>query len=100
MKENEEIKQMLETVIVNQQKILKKLETGNEQQPLGDYVTETEARKLLSRKTTWFWQMRISGVLAFTKIGSRIYYARQDILQLLDRNKTKGTGIHPAFATR
>ena len=65
--------------------LLNKINSG--ESSVGDYIPETEAKKLLGRKTTWFWNMRISGQLAFTKVGNKIYYAKSDIVKLFDNSK-------------
>lgn len=57
---------------------------------LGDYIEEKEAIQLLGRKTTWFYNMRQAGILPYTKIGSKIFYAKSDLIQILDKNKSKG----------
>ena len=57
---------------------------------LGDYISEIEAAKLLSRKTTWFWKLRKAGAIPFTKVGNKVYYSKQDILKLLNDNRRGG----------
>ena len=56
----------------------------------GGYIPEQVAQDLLGRKTTWFWQMRSSGQLAFTKVGNRVFYAKADIQRLLDNHRQEG----------
>lgn len=56
---------------------------GKQDDELGQYVTEEQAKKLLGRKTTWFWNLRKSRKLSFRKIGSKTYYHRTDIEALL-----------------
>ncbi len=53
---------------------------------LSGYVTEDEAKKMLGRKTTWFWNLRKSGKLTFSKIGSKIYYNKLEIAKLLNES--------------
>lgn len=48
-----------------------------------DFITETQAKELFKRKSTWFWQMRKNGVLPFSKIGKSIYYSTADLKKLL-----------------
>ena len=80
---------ILEKILDSQSKILDLL-NGNSPSigmpQLGDYISEPEAKKLLGRKTTWFWNMRQSGQLPFSKIGGTNYYSRQDLLKLLKDN--------------
>ena len=54
-----------------------------------EFLTEREARELLQKKTTWFWQMRKDGLLPFRKIGKSIYYSKKEINQLLETSKQK-----------
>ncbi len=51
---------------------------------LGDYISEADAKKLLGRKTTWFWKLRTTGYLPAAKVGGKNYYRMQDIQKLLD----------------
>ncbi len=74
----------------NQQKILNLLGVeNNEPDSIGDYIMEKEAKKLLGRKTTWFWKMRSSGQLPFSKIGNKVFYRKTDILNVLERNQQR-----------
>jgi hypothetical protein len=83
MKKLEEIqegqKQILEAVssIPESRPVLKGL-IGNK------YIPESEAQKMLGRKTTWFFNMRKSGKLEFKKLGGRTYYSLEDIEKLLN----------------
>ena len=66
--------------------ILKKLEDIEERldKPLtvDDYVSERDARKMLKRGTTWFWEKRNQGLPSF-KLGGEVYYMRSDLLTLI-----------------
>ena len=53
---------------------------------LGDWIDEKEAQKLLGRKGTWFWHRRKNGELVFTKVGNKIMYSRESILNFLNQN--------------
>lgn len=81
-------KNFLEKISDQQKQILDIL---NLHQPtsdqLGGFISESEAKKLLGKKSTWFWNMRTSGQLAFTKVGNTVYYAKADIVELLNKNK-------------
>ena len=79
---------LLQKIASDQETILSLLGKNNSnlQLGIGDYIPEIEAKKLLGKKTTWFWNMRQSGQLPFSKIGSTNYYSRQDILNLLNAN--------------
>jgi len=50
---------------------------------LKDYVTEQEAKKLLKRGTTWFWELRRTG-LPYSKLGGQVYYKMSDLKALLE----------------
>lgn len=54
---------------------------------IGDYISEEEAKRQVGRKTTWFWNLRTTGQLPFSKIGKKIFYLKGDIKKLLERNK-------------
>jgi hypothetical protein len=65
---------------------LKKIKPTEEN--VGDYISETQAKKLLKKGTTWFWNKRTSKELSFTKVGNTIYYSKTDIQKLFDKYKT------------
>jgi len=48
-----------------------------------NYVGEKEAKKLIGKKTTWFWLMRKSGRLKYTKVGSKVYYSVEELNKLI-----------------
>ena len=54
---------------------------------LGGWISEEEAKKLLGRETTWFWQKRKVGELRYTKAGNKIFYEMDDLKLFLERNK-------------
>jgi len=70
---------------------VKKLKPSDEN--VGDYITEAQAKKLLNKCTTWFWNKRTGGELAFTKVGGTIFYSKADILKLFDKSKTGQNNI-------
>lgn len=82
-------KAFLQSIAESNLKILSYLENVNAAptSSIGDYISETEAKKLLRKKTTWFWNMRTSGKLAFSKIGGSNFYNKADIIKLLDNNR-------------
>jgi len=53
-----------------------------------DFITEAQAKELFKRKSTWFWQMRKTGVLPFSKIGKSIYYSTADLKKVLFDSRT------------
>lgn len=88
-------KRWLESISRDQKQILSLLENGDSSavHSVGDYLSEQEAKKLLNKKTTWFWKMRTSGQIASTKIGGTNYYEKKDILNILDKNKKNIPGL-------
>lgn len=84
---------IIDSIKEDQQKILELLSNSSSNQNLGNYISEFDAKKLLGRQTTWFWGMRTSGQLMFTKIGNKIFYSKEDIIKLLDENKTSTKSI-------
>ena len=69
-----------------QDKIIELLSTHSTN-PTADCITEKEAREIFKRKTTWFWQMRKSGILPFSKIGKSVYYSINDLKTLMENSK-------------
>jgi|TARA_B110000238_G_C16037658_1_gene400386 hypothetical protein len=69
--------------------ILKKLEDIDEklERPtsVNDYISERDAKKLLARGTTWFWEQRKMG-LPFFKLGAEVYYMKIDLITLMKTN--------------
>ena len=47
------------------------------------FVTEKQAKKILSKSTTWFWEMRTNGKLPYKKLGATVYYKLDDVKSLL-----------------
>jgi len=52
-------------------------------QCLNEFISEKDAKIEFNRKTTWFWNQRNSGRLAYKKLGGTVYYLKQDLLNLL-----------------
>ena len=79
----------------NQQlhRILKKLkeieDKLNRPKSIDDYVSELEAKKLLGRGTTWFWERRKAGELHYTKLGGQVYYLKSDLVKYLEDRSSK-----------
>jgi hypothetical protein len=79
-------KTQLDQLLETQQRILQILE-GNGNQKFGDYLSEEEVKKMLGRKTTWFWRMRNIGKLSYTKVGGKVFYFRKDIEKLIESGR-------------
>lgn len=76
---------VLEEIKKTQLKILELFETSRKDE-LTEFITESQAKEILKKKSTWFWQMRKSGQLSFSKIGKAIYYSKADIIKLFNKN--------------
>lgn len=66
---------------------IKKIEEvldNKQQSTLGGFITEAEAKNLLGRKTTWFWNARKSGILKGRKVANRWYYKTDELLKLME----------------
>ena len=76
--------EFLENLNAKQDKIIEMLE-GKIQTGINGYITEKEAKQMLNKKATWFWQMRKSGSLSFKKVGQTNYYSLHAINSLLEK---------------
>jgi hypothetical protein len=54
-----------------------------------DYVDEKKAIQLIGKRATWFWQMRTSGRLKYTKVGAKVFYALDDLKKLVSEGGVK-----------
>lgn len=93
-------KEWLNAITEKLDKTIKLLENGTKPtECTGDYISEDEAKRQLGRKTTWFWNLRTTGQLPFAKIGKKIFYLKEDIKKLIDKNMRKsGQENHPAIS--
>jgi hypothetical protein len=69
----------LEAINEKQDKIISLLQDGN----LGsqnDFITENEAKELLHKKSTWFWQMRKDKILPFEKLASLFIIQKKKLI--------------------
>ena len=63
-----------------------KIDKNNGSVNLEDFISEVEAKKLFTRGTTWFWELRKSG-FPHTKVGGQVYYLKSDLVSYLESNK-------------
>ena len=74
-------------------RILKKLkeieDKLNRPKSLDDYISEFEAKKLLGRGTTWFWERRRYGELPYTKLGGQVFYLIKDLIKYLEERSSE-----------
>ena len=61
-----------------------------EKNALGDFISEKQAKEILSKGTTWFWNKRKSGELTGRKAGNQWYYRKSDIQRFIE-NGLKST---------
>ena len=83
----------IEELKVKQDKILDEIEClktqhGNSHLSL-EYLTEKDAGLLLNKKSTWFFNMKKSGMLPYSKVGGKVFYAKKDIVQLIEKGMTQ-----------
>ncbi len=86
-------KNLLQEVRDGQEKLMKLLTKNPNHLSQGSNVpdkliSEVEAKKILGRETTWFWQKRKSGELKYRKMGNKNYYRLSDIEKLFVEPET------------
>ncbi|MBT3300884.1 MAG: helix-turn-helix domain-containing protein [Bacteroidetes bacterium] len=64
--------------------VLPRIQNETISQKLGEWIPESEAQKLLGRKTTWFYKMRKSGELDGKKRGNKWWYRLSDIQNFIE----------------
>ena len=86
---------MTNVILVEEQKInslLNKVEQmyqaliknpGNTLNEINGFVSESDACKLIGKSKTWLWRKRTEGILPYKKLGSKIFYAKTDLFNLL-----------------
>jgi thymidylate synthase len=76
--------EIIESIEKNQTEILNLLKSKfNQGSESLDFIDEKRAIELIGKKATWFWQMRKSGALNYTKVGAKVYYSLDEIKNLL-----------------
>jgi len=63
------------------------LRPSPEKNPLGDYMSEKQAKEVLSKQSTWFWNKRKSGELVGRKAGNQWYYRISDIQKFIENGE-------------
>lgn len=80
--------EFLQEILNQQERILQILTSmADQKKSIGDYISESDAKKMLGRNTTWFWNLRKTGKLPFTKVGNKVFYTKTDIFRFLEGNK-------------
>ena len=54
-----------------------------------EWLKSSEVRKLLKISPGTLQNLRITGVLRYTKVGNLLYYKHEDIVKMLEQNKSK-----------
>ena len=70
------IEQLHEAIIKNK--------GGDATNEVNGFISEKEAIKLLGRSQTWFWRKRNEGFLPFKKMGSAVFYEKNQLFNLLE----------------
>lgn len=52
-----------------------------------EWLRSSELRKMLKISPGTLQNLRVNGILPYTKIGGVIYYALSDVMQMLEDNK-------------
>ncbi len=52
-----------------------------------EWLKSTEVRELLNCSAGTLQNLRVNGTLPFTKIGGTTYYAYEDVMEALQKNK-------------
>lgn len=50
---------------------------------INGFVSESDACKLIGKSKTWLWRKRTEDLLPYKKLGSKIFYAKSDLFNLL-----------------
>jgi hypothetical protein len=78
--------------VLNEIRLILKPRGTNQQQK--EWLKSYEVRKLLGISPGKLQNMRVNGTIAFTRIGGLMFYKYDDIVKLMEDNKTK----HPSIA--
>jgi hypothetical protein len=52
---------------------------------LNEFISEVDAKKEFGRQTTWFWSQRKNGRLPYKRLGTKVYYQKEDLLKLFEQ---------------
>jgi hypothetical protein len=69
---------------------IEKLLRKNGIQPVKKWLKSKEVRKLLNISPGTLQTLRINRTLSYSKIGGVIYYEYEDILKMINNNKSTG----------
>ena len=76
----------LEQIAKSQTEIKKMLLKAEDERirEINGYVSEDDAVKLLGKAKIWFWRKRKGGVIPYKKLGSTIFYLKDDLFNLFE----------------
>jgi hypothetical protein len=57
-------------------------------QPAKEWLRSSEVRKMLGVSAGTLQNLRVNGTLPYSKLGSIVFYKRDEILKLLEKNTT------------
>jgi hypothetical protein len=69
---------------------IQRLLNQNGIQPVKKWMRSKEVRKLLNISPGTLQTLRVNGTITFSRIGGVIFYEYEEILKMVERNKTKG----------
>ena len=76
---------LLTAIGLKQDELLQLIQKGHHHAPaLKDYLSEEEAKKLLSKGKTWFFNMRNLCKLSGVKVGATRFYKMTEIQELFN----------------
>jgi hypothetical protein len=53
-------------------------------QEVNGYISEDDAVKLLGKAKIWFWRKRKDGLIPHKKLGSTVFYLKDDLFNLFE----------------
>ena len=73
--------------------MLEKFSIGTAEKKYEEWLKSCEVRKLLKISPGTLQNLRITGTLRYTKVGKMFYYKYEDIINVLEDNKSDRKGI-------
>lgn len=64
--------------------ILESLPVAKKVNAITEYIPEAQAKKVLNKSSTWFWNQRQSGRLKSHKVGGTRYYHINDLKDFIE----------------
>lgn len=72
--------------------MLEKIGAGTVEQKYNEWLKSGEVKKLLKISPGTLQNLRITGVLRYTKVGKMFYYKYEDIIKVMEDNKSDRKG--------